>query len=91
MAHGTPVIATANPGSRYVLGDGRHGAIATDDGLAPAIVRLLTDEDERRGLARAGRRRAEEFAWEESLARHERAYEDTIERFRQRGVARSRA
>jgi glycosyltransferase involved in cell wall biosynthesis len=87
MAHGTPVIATSNPGSRYVLGDGRHGVIAADDELAGAMVRLLSDENERRGLGRAGRRRAEEFGWESSLERHEDAYGDTIARFRR---ARSR-
>jgi glycosyltransferase involved in cell wall biosynthesis len=82
MAHGTPVIATSNPGSRFVLDRGRYGILAGDDELGDRLATLLTDEPARIELANAGRRRAAEFGWDQLLDRHERAYLGAIEAFR---------
>jgi glycosyltransferase involved in cell wall biosynthesis len=81
MGHATPVIATANPGARLVLDGGRAGVLAEPDRLGDELVRLLRDERARVALAGEGRRRAEQFAWEPVLERHERAYRDAIARF----------
>jgi glycosyltransferase involved in cell wall biosynthesis len=81
MAEGTPVIATSNPGSRFVLDEGRYGVIASDDHLGDEMATLLLDENARLALAHAGRERAEAFGWEQSIERHERAYRETIARF----------
>jgi glycosyltransferase involved in cell wall biosynthesis len=58
LASGTPIVATPNPGSREVLDNGRFGILVGDDAFARNVVRLLTDENERRRLAHAGLRRA---------------------------------
>jgi glycosyltransferase involved in cell wall biosynthesis len=82
MSFTTPVVATTNPGSRYVLSDGRHGLITTEDRLGSTIADLLLDEDARQELAVKGRERAEDFGWEPILQRHERVYADVIDRWR---------
>jgi phosphatidylinositol alpha-mannosyltransferase len=74
MACGTPVVATENPGSIEVLGDGVFGSMPSDDDFADAVVALLTDPERRAMLSTAGLRRAREF----SLARMIAAYEDVL-------------
>ena len=81
MGHATPVVATPNPGARFVLDGGRAGVLADPGRLGDDLVRLLLDARARTSLAHAGRRRAEAFAWEPVLDRHERAYRDAIARF----------
>lgn len=61
MACGTPVIATSNPGSTFVLGDGKHGVISSDDKLGDAICALLGDSDLRAQFRCAGLDRAQDF------------------------------
>jgi phosphatidyl-myo-inositol alpha-mannosyltransferase len=75
MAHNTPVVATPNPGSRFVSGDGEAAQLVTDDRLGESLVQLLTDEALRKRLARAGRVRADAFNWDAVLDVHERAYQ----------------
>jgi glycosyltransferase involved in cell wall biosynthesis len=71
LACGTPVVATANPGSREVLSDG--GAILCDDtAFGPAVVRLLSDARDRDRLRREGLRVAERFDLERTLDGYER-------------------
>jgi glycosyltransferase involved in cell wall biosynthesis len=58
MACGTPVVATPNPGSIELLGDGQFGLLAKDDDFADAVLSLLRDDSARwvwslRGLQRA--------------------------------------
>jgi glycosyltransferase involved in cell wall biosynthesis len=84
MAQGTPVVATPNAGARYVLGQGKFGALVEDDELGETLVRLLADEEYRRQLAAAGRRRSQDFAWARIVDEHERAYEQAIERWDRR-------
>jgi phosphatidyl-myo-inositol alpha-mannosyltransferase len=74
MACGTPVVATENPGSVEVLGDGTFGSIVSDAEFADVVVSLLTDHERRATLSTAGQRRAREF----SLTRMIDAYEDAL-------------
>lgn len=82
MAHGTPVVATSNPGSRFVLDGGRYGVIADDESLGARLAALLDDEAGRTTLADAGLRRAHEFGWQQLIEQHERAYRDAMAAFR---------
>ena len=80
MTHDLPVVATHNPGARFVLRDG-SGVLASDGDLGPTLSALLADEGARARLATAGRARALDFSWERVLTEHERAYEAAISRF----------
>lgn len=71
MASGTPVVATPNPGARYVLDDGRAGELVQLDGLGPALIRVLGDPSTRDGMRVMGLQRAQTF----SLATVVDAYE----------------
>lgn len=81
MAQGTPVVATSNPGARFVLEDGRHGVVTDECELGRRLAELLTDEPVRLAVAQAGRARAEVFGWDGLLDQHERAYRQAITRF----------
>jgi phosphatidyl-myo-inositol alpha-mannosyltransferase len=70
---GTPVVATANPGARHVLGSS-GGLIVNVEDLGDALVRLLSDGPLRRRVARLGLARATQFSWDRVLEAHERAY-----------------
>ena len=78
MAAGTPVVATPNVGSRYVLDDGRAGVICSEQELGTVLIQVLTDEPLRAALARRGAERVSEFAWERVLCSHEAAYEKAL-------------
>ncbi len=84
MSHGAAVVATANPGARYVLEEGRSGITVTDGELGGALVNVLTDEALRQRLVEAGARRAREFSWDSSLDAHAQAYETAISAWRER-------
>lgn len=71
MACGTAVVATPNPGSREVLGDGRHGRLAEDAAFGPAIVDLLSNPSGRRAIEAAGLLRAQQFSLDVMLDRYE--------------------
>ncbi len=65
LACGLPVVTTPNAGS--VVRDGIEGFIVPIrdvEALAAAMERLRADEHLRREMGKAGRIRAEEFAWE---------------------------
>lgn len=70
MACGTAVIATPNPGSREVLGEGYSGLVE-DNEFAPALMKMLSDESRRRALELAGIRRAGEFSVGRMLDQYE--------------------
>ena len=74
MLSGLPVVATANPGSRYVTDDGRAGVVAHDEELGAALVRLLTNSDERARLSASGLARAAQFELSAVVDRYERLY-----------------
>ena len=68
MAAGRPVVASDIEGYSYVVTHGREGLLVepkSDVSLAEAIATLLRDPDLRNRLAVNGRKRAEEFRWEE--------------------------
>jgi glycosyltransferase involved in cell wall biosynthesis len=81
MAHGTPVVATPNPGSKALLGDGRFGVLSSDLELGSTLVRLLNSAALRDALATNGRVRAAEYSWERCCVRHEEAYGTAMERW----------
>jgi glycosyltransferase involved in cell wall biosynthesis len=68
MACGTAVVATPNAGALEVLEKGKHGLIADLPDLGNALVRVLTDADERAHLERAGLERAQDFSWDRIVA-----------------------
>jgi len=70
MSCGTAVIATPNPGSREVLGDGYAGLVE-DAAFAPGLLALLRDEAKRRALETAGLRRAGEFSIDRMIDQYE--------------------
>jgi glycosyltransferase involved in cell wall biosynthesis len=78
MAHGTPVVATPNPGIDYVGQQGRAAAVVADRDLGRALSDLLADGSRRGQLADRGERRALDFGWDAACAAHERAFEAAI-------------
>jgi glycosyltransferase involved in cell wall biosynthesis len=82
MAHGVPVVATANPGAELVLDRGRYGRIVADDDLGATLSGLLDSPEERAALATLGRERAEAFAWPRIAEDYEAAYAEAISRWR---------
>ncbi len=68
MAAGKPVVVSDIEGYSNVVTHGREGLLVepkNDVHLAEAIATLLREPDLRRRLAMNGRKRAEEFRWEE--------------------------
>lgn len=61
MACGTPVIASSNPGSKFVLDDGKYGVISSDEMLGEAISSMLCDSELRARYRTAGLERAQDF------------------------------
>ena len=74
MACGTPVVATANPGSIEVLADGAYGLMPRDDDFAATVSDLLGDEARRAALTDAGFRCADSY----SLGRMLDGYEQIL-------------
>jgi glycosyltransferase involved in cell wall biosynthesis len=63
LASGLPGISTSLSGVPEIISDGREGLLIPPDdpeALARAVARLLDSPDERRDMAREGRRKAEE-------------------------------
>jgi phosphatidyl-myo-inositol alpha-mannosyltransferase len=82
MAQGTPVVATSNPGSRFVLDGGQYGVLSGERGLGEAIATLLLDDEARSAWASRALERVAEFGWEALLDQHERAYRRAMTAFR---------
>jgi glycosyltransferase involved in cell wall biosynthesis len=74
LASGTPVVATPNVGARYVLDDGRAGAIVDLPELGRALVELLEDGSRRDRMRTAGLARAQEFTLASVASAYEAAY-----------------
>ena len=81
MARGVPVVATANPGARFITREGRDGLIVRDEELGSTLAALLGDPARRARLADAGLARAADVTWEQAAERHEAAYRDAIDSF----------
>ncbi len=74
MACGTPVVATANPGSIEVLDDGHYGLLPADEDFGRVLSDVLGDERLRCSLGAAASRRVREF----SLGRMLDGYEELL-------------
>jgi glycosyltransferase involved in cell wall biosynthesis len=75
MACGTPVVATPNPGSLELLGNGTYGLMPSDAEFMTIVSDLLGDEPRRQVLAAAGLQRAGEY----SLSRMLDGYEQVLD------------
>ncbi len=78
LAAGLPVVATPNPGSRFVLDEGRYGELVGEGDLGPALVALLGNEVRRQELEAAGRRRAAELSLAAVTDRYEQLYGELL-------------
>jgi glycosyltransferase involved in cell wall biosynthesis len=68
MAAGVPVIATRVGGMTEIVEEGRNGLLVESgnaSALAEAILQLLSDDDLRESMGKAGHQRSlEVFSWE---------------------------
>lgn len=80
QAAGVPVVATPNPGARYVLDGGRAGLLVEDEDLGPALLRLLLDASERGRLSAAGLVRSRELALSRVVDTYEEIYHSLLQR-----------
>ncbi len=71
MACGTPVLATANPGSVEVLEGGACGLLASDAAFGRDLAALLVDDVRRAALAARGVARARAFGLAAMIDRYE--------------------
>ena len=80
MQAGVPVVASRSGGLTEVIEDGKTGLLVTPGdapALAAAILTLLSDEEMRVRLGRAGQRRAETvFDWNTCLDSYEQMFEE---------------
>lgn len=81
MAHRTPVVATPNPGSRYVSDDGRAALLVEDVHLGGVLNELLRDASRRESLAADGYERADAFGWDHACQMHIAAFDAAITKF----------
>jgi glycosyltransferase involved in cell wall biosynthesis len=79
MACGTPVVASANPGSLEVLCAGAYGLMPPDTEFARVISDLLRDEPQRAMLTAGGLKRANELSLDRMLDGYEQILTDLSE------------
>lgn len=83
MASGTPVVATANVGSREVTGEGLHAVLLeNDDEFAPALMNLLERASLRDRWVERGLERAQDYSLERVGERYERVLIELLNRVR---------
>jgi glycosyltransferase involved in cell wall biosynthesis len=68
-ACGTPAVATRIAGHADAVVDGKSGLLATDEGLAAALERVVTDDELRDQLGRGALAHASTFTWEATARR----------------------
>ena len=78
MASGLPVVATPNPGSRFVTDEGRAGILVDDDRLGPELLALLRDDERRGDLATRGWERSRDFTLDRVVTAYEDLYRDVL-------------
>jgi phosphatidylinositol alpha-1,6-mannosyltransferase len=81
-AYGLPVVGTRTGGVSDAVQDGVTGFLASAedvDGIAQALLRLLSDPDLAREMGRANRRWSETLTWERNAEEHFRAYQEVLE------------
>lgn len=74
MASGAPVIATVNPGSVEVTGNGKYGILTSEADLGGRLGNLLLDAKARREYERLGLERCKDFSWDTVCSQYERLY-----------------
>ncbi len=86
MACGAPVIASRIPSIVEAVGTDAARLISPTDvqALARSIIEILSDENERRQLARTGQQRASMFSWEKTARATLAVYDEALERRRNR-------
>ncbi|GMA24901.1 glycosyl transferase family 1 [Luteimicrobium album] len=75
MASGVPVVATPNPGARYVTDEGRVGVLAELSEIGPTLRGLLGDPGGLVELRQSGLQRAATFALTTVVDDYERLYQ----------------
>ena len=83
MAAGLPAVATRVDGSPEAVREGENGFLIEPgdmDGMAERVLRLLRDEELRRAMGDAGRKRVYAFDIDEMVARQEALYEEMVSR-----------
>lgn len=82
MSCGMPVVATNIPGTNEAVVDGETGLLVPPKNpraLADGIIKLLGDENLRKKMGEAGRRRVEkEFSWDIVAGKIVKLYEDVL-------------
>jgi phosphatidyl-myo-inositol alpha-mannosyltransferase len=78
LSCGTPVVATPNAGSRFVLGDGEYGELCQPESLGDTLLALLQDPGRRQRLSELGLVRAREFSMDRVSEAYERIYESIL-------------
>jgi glycosyltransferase involved in cell wall biosynthesis len=82
MASRLPVVATPNPGSRFVTDEGRAGVLVDDDSLGAELLALLRDEQRRGDLATRGLERSRDFTLDRVATAYEKLYRDVLSKRR---------
>ena len=80
-AYGLPVVATRSGGVPDAVKDGETGLLAEPgdiDGIAAAMIRLLSDEELLREMGRANRLWAETLTWERFAGEQLAAYKEVL-------------
>lgn len=80
-AYGLPVVGTRSGGVPEAVQDGVTGYLADPEdveGVAQAILRLLTDPDLARRMGRQNRLWAERLTWERNAAAYYQAYQEVL-------------
>jgi len=78
MASGTAVLSSPNPGSEYVLSNGKYGVLADDRSFPTELERLLMDRSYRQKYIERGLTRAPHFSWQNVAHAHLSLYKKTI-------------
>lgn len=81
LAAGVPIVATERATGGLVVEPGVNGLVVPvddPDGLADAILRLLSNEAERSAFGRAARGRAARFSRERMVEETERVYREAV-------------
>ena len=88
MAAGTAIVASDIHGYKGVVRRGREGLLVppgNPKALAAALAQLLSDDEQREAMARAGLERAQEFSWERVTAKVDDYYGFVIRRLAAQG------
>ncbi|HEX4716894.1 MAG TPA: glycosyltransferase family 4 protein [Thermoleophilaceae bacterium] len=82
MACGLPVIAVNNHGPATIVDDGETGLLVPsddEDAMVEALVRIVTDDEERRRMGETAYRRSRErYSWPALAERVAEVYDDVV-------------